>query len=596
MTSVDILLLLSASTLLAAMVLGCSRWVAPVLVVLYAAQFWALMQVDAPAGSPVFSSWKLTILGQSIGWRYNALSWYFAMVPIGAAFVVALYASGDWLRPFRDRGYSAYAVQVALAANVLSMLALLGAADFLSLFLGLELVGWSSFWLMAMGGGGPARKAARKYLSYAISGAMAVLGAMALIHAHVGSFEYNALIEASPGLSDGQLWTLLLLMGGGFAAKMGLLPFHLWQAPACAETSGPGSSFLSAVLGRMALYDFIVVFIGMVGIARLQQLPLPHTFLSSRDLVAWIAALTIVFPICSALRQNDARYLLTWLGVGQGGYMLLGLTLGDAAGTAGGLFHVLSFAMAQAALLMAVFAVVHRTGTSDLNKLGGLARPMPLTFLVVSLGSLSLAGLPPLAGFVSQSAIHRALLSQNMHALFVASAIGTLGTILATCKLIHKTFLGPPADGREMVREAPPTKVVAMLILSAGLLAAGIMPGPLLTCVAGVQAHLGLPMVDYDLPGIHRLPSGGDTVWVIGTAATVCGIVVIAFLGSGGRAQRIRFLGRWSWSPFAWLERTLVGAITAMAACANSVYRAVQPTLFLLAAAAAVAAWAAWRG
>jgi len=167
------------------------------------------------------------------------------------------------------------------------------------------------------------------------------------------------------------------MLGGGFAVKMGLMPFHLWQVQAYAETPGPGSAFLGAISARMGLYAIIVVLIGMVGIARLVQMEIPYTFLSSRDLLAWIAALTIILPTYTALQQHDARYLLAWHGIGQGGYMLLGLVIGSATGSAGGLLHVFNYAITQAALLMAVFAVVHRTGTADLNKMGGLVTRMP---------------------------------------------------------------------------------------------------------------------------------------------------------------------------------------------------------------------------
>ena len=97
-----------------------------------------------------------------------------------------------------------------------------------------------------------------------------------------------------------------------------------------------------------------------------------------RDLLAWIAVLTAILPTFVAMRQNDARLLLGWHGIGQGGYMLLGLILADSLGSAGGLLHVFNYATYQAILLMAVFAVIHRTGTADLNRLGGLVARDPV--------------------------------------------------------------------------------------------------------------------------------------------------------------------------------------------------------------------------
>ena len=140
--------------------------------------------------------------------------------------------------------------------------------------------------------------------------------------------------------------------------------------------------------------------------------------------------------------------------------MLLGLVTGSAIGTAGGLLHVFNHATYQAALFMSVLAVVHRTGTADLNQLGGLVARMPLSFLVMLFGIIGLAGLPPMNGFVSKWMIYRALITDGMPLLFVAAIVGTLGTILSVYKLIHNMFLGQLRIEHEQVREAPLSMLV----------------------------------------------------------------------------------------------------------------------------------------
>ena len=620
MTSLDTLFLVSAATLLVALLAGRLRLAGPVLVLLYLAQFWALINTGTLYGAPVDSSWVITVLDQPMNWRYDALSWLFAMVTIGAGVLASLYAAGAWMEKYLATGRSGHAFHVALAANVFSMVLLVGAADFLTLFLGWELVSWASFLLMAIAGG-IAAKAAMRYLTYAFSGAMAILGAMALIYAEVGSLEYRPFIEAIPSMGNGQLWALLLMLGGGFAVKMGLMPFHLWQVQAYAETPGPGSAFLGAISARMGLYALIIVLIGMVGIARLVQLEIPYTFLSSRELLAWIAAFTIIFPTYTALQQHDARYLLAWHGVGQGGYMLLGIVVGNAVGTAGGLLHIFNHAITQAALLMAVFAVMHRTGTTDLNKLGGLVTRMPLSFLVLLFGIISLAGIPPMAGFVSKWMVYRSLLTEGMPLLFVASVIGTLGTILSVYKLIHNMFLGQLRVEHEDVREAPLSMLVPMLVLAVLMFVMGFMPGLSISWVAAIQAQMGLPVVDYHLGGINDPRGALDMIWIVGVLMAGFGVGALVFFGLGGRSKRVHQLdnyagghflyaenryhytdnfyaglmhlvGSWYRGSFAWLERALVSCVDFMAYGANGLYRFVQPMLFVLVAAVAVAAWA----
>jgi NADH-quinone oxidoreductase subunit M len=621
LTSLDHLFLISALTLVLMLLFGRLRIAGPASVILYGAQFAALIATGVLFGEPVASSFSLTVLDQTMTWRYDALSWFFAMITIGAGFVCAWYAAGAWMDRYRERGHSAQAFHVALALNVFSMLLLLGSGDFLSLFLGWELVSWASFLLMVIAGG-LAAKAALRYLAYAFTGAMAILGGMALIYSQVGSFDYADVLAALPGLSNGQLWTLLLLLGSGFAVKMGLLPFHLWQAGAYAETPGPGSAFLGAISARMGLYAIIVVFVAGAGIARLTSLEVPYTFLSSRELIAWIAALTVILPTYTALQQHDARYLLAWHGIGQGGYMLLGLMVGNAVGSAGGLLHVFNYAITQAALLMAVFAVAHRTGTTDLNKLGGLVTRMPLTFLVLLFGIISLAGLPPMAGFVSKWMVYRSLLTEGMPLLFVAAVIGTLGTILSVYKLIHNIFLGQLRLEHVDVREAPLSMLIPMLGLSAVIFLAGFIPGPALSWVAQVQQLLGLPQVPFTLGGISDPRGGLDMIWLVSILMAGFGVGALVFFGFGNKSKRVHqldnyagghfltadvryqysdnfyaglmhLIGSWYRGSFQWLEGALASSVEFLGHAMSGLYRFVQPTLLMLAAAVAALAWAA---
>ena len=619
LTPLDLLLLASAATLLAALVLGRWRLAGPLLVLGYGLQFWLLLRTGTLGGEPMQAALSLSVLGQPMHWRYDALSWFFAMISLSAGFASAWYAAGAWMQQYREQGHSPRLLHVALAANVFTMLLLVGSGDFLSLFIGWELVSWSSFLLMAVAGG-IAAQAALKYVTYAFSGAMAILGALALVYSVTGSLQFADFVAAAPGLSNGQVWTLILLLGGGFAVKMGLIPLHLWQAPAYAETPGPGSAFLGAISARMGLYGIVVVFIAMIGIGRLVQMEIPFSFMSARDLLCWIAALTIIFPTYTALQQHDARYLLAWHGIGQGGYMLLGLLIGSANGSAGGLLHVFNYAITQAALLMAVFAVVYRTGTADLNKLGGLFTRMPLSFLVLLIGIISLAGLPPMAGFVSKWLVYRALIAQGMPFLFVAAVIGTLGTILSVYKLIHNIFLGQLRIEHELVREVPVSMLAPMLGLSAVIFLAGVFPGQALAWVAAVQQALGLPVVNYTLGGVSSPQGSIDMIWLVGVLFGGFGVGALVFYGLGGRSKRVHqldnyagghfltadvryqysdnfyaglmhLIGGWYRGTFAWLEGVVGASVDMLAFGTNGVYRYVQPTLFMLAAAAGTLAW-----
>jgi len=621
MSTLDLLLLVSAITVATPLLIGNTRLGGWAMTLLYAAQGGLLigMRDLGYGGQPIPASPGFMVFGQQIHWAYDALSWFFALITVGSALFTAWYASGEWGARYRRDGYSLRLLHTAMALNVFAMLVLLGSADLLSLFIGWELVSWASFLLMAVRGG-PAVQPALRYIVYAMGGAMAIMMGLAMVYIQVGSMELSQIAAAAPGFSDGLVWLLILSFGVGFAVKMGLVPFHLWQAPAYAETPAPGSAFFGAISARMGLFGIILILVKLVGVAHLAGMPIPFTFLSARDLLAWVAALTIIIPTYTALRQHDARLLLMWHGVGQGGYMLLGLMVGSALGSAGGLLHVFNYATNQLILLMAVFAVIHRTGTADLNKLGGLVARMPLSFLVLLIGIIGLAGIPPMNGFVSKWMVYRSLIAEGMPLLFVASVVGTLGTILSVYKLIHNMFLGQLRAEHAQIREVPLSMSLPMLVVAALVFLSGYFPGVALDWVAAVQAGVGLPVIAHTLGGVP-LPNGGlDMIWVVSLILYGFAVGALIFFVLGGRSTRVHQLDNYAGghfltaqtryqysnifypglfrllSPvyrnsFVWLEAGLGSAVNLVSMGARGLYRSVHPAFYILAGFVLTLAW-----
>jgi NADH-quinone oxidoreductase subunit M len=620
LTLLDELLIFSAVTVLVALLLGRRLPAGWMVTILYGMQLLGLIKMASLGydGGEVASTLSFQVLGQSLSWRFDALSWFFALITLVSALLSSWYSCGEWERAFQHRGGNIWLFHLAMALNVFTMLILLASGDLLSLFIGWELVSWSGFLLMALAGG-IATQAAMRYIIYAMAGAMAIFGGIALIYVSAGSLQYEAIISAVGRMDTPHLWMLVILFGAGFGVKMGLLPFHLWQAPAYAETPGPGSAFLGAISSRMGLFAIALVLIKLFGIVNIDNLKIPFTLIDARDLLAWIAIFTIIFPTYTAMKQNDARYLLAWHGIGQGGYMLLGLVTANALGAAGGLLHVLNYAACQAALLMSVFAVMHRTGTADLNKMGGLVARMPLSFLVLLAGIIGLAGLPPMNGFVSKWLIYRSLLVEGMPLLFLGSIIGTLGTILSVYKLIHNMFLGQLRVEHENVREAPWSMMIPMLILASLIFTTGLLPGIPLAWVTSTLQTVGLSSPDSFLGGIESSSGALDMIWVIGVLFAGFGIGALVFY-SAGRSKRVHqldnyagghfltadvryqysdnfyaglmhLIGGWYRGSFLWLEQSVKSLIEFLSLGMQGIYRRANAEFYLLSATLFAIAW-----
>ncbi len=612
MNALDILLLLSLLSVIYALVMGNQLKAGRILTGLYTAQLLALIAISGLAyGSVevVEASLKIEILNYQLHWRFDALSWFFSVITLGAALLSSWFSCGEWGQRYQQQGGSLRLFNGALALNVLSMLVLLGSGDFLSLFIGWEFVSWASFLMMALGSDKAIRYAMR-YLVYAFAGAMAVMAGIAIVYSQTGSFEFQAFRDAVPTMSNGLLWTLVILFTTGFGVKMALIPFHLWQAKAYAQTVGPGAVFMGAISARMGLFAMIVILVQLIGVGRLADLQLISSYFTVRDLLAWIAVLTLIFATYTAMRQHEARRLLAWHGIGQGGYMVLGLMVADDLGSAGGLLHVFNYAACQAVLFMAVISVMHRTGTADLNRLGGLVARMPLSFLAMLIGIIGLAGLPPMNGFVSKWLIYRSLIMDGSPMLFLASVIGTLGTILSVYKLIHNMFLGQLRVEHENIKEAPMSMMAPMMILSTIIFVTGYFPGLILDWVASVQAAIGVPVLAHNLGGVAMDKGGLNMIWIVSIllAGFLVGWLVLM---TGGKSRRVHQLDnyagghfltaktRYQYSDnfypglmhiigplyrksFQWAERGFISAVDSAAMVMQGLYRQVQPVFFLL--------------
>ena len=614
MTLLDSLLLISISGVAISALLQSRPLAGWISSVILGVQLITLIMMGGLAygGDVIHSSFSVSVLGQALNWRFDALSWFFALITLASALASSVFAAGAWGEDFRRQGGKPGFLQFALNLNVFAMLMLLASGDLLSLFIGWELVSWASLLMMVFAGGATASYGLR-YIVYATAGAMAVMSGIVIIFQQTGSFAYADFAASVSSLSTGMIVTLSLLFVFGFGVKMGLLPFHLWQADAYAETPGPGTAFLGAISSRMGLFALLVLVMQLIGVGRLINIDIPFSFLSLRDVLMWVAAFTIIFPTFTALRQNDARRLLAWHGIGQGGYMLMGLLMLNPLGSAGGLMHVFNHASYQAALFLAVSSVIYRTRTSDLNQLGGLVTRMPLTFLVMLIGIIGLAGIPPMNGFVSKWLVYRSLIVEGKPLLFVAAVIGTLGTILSVYKLIHNTFLGQLRLEHEQIREVPWSMMIPMLAFSAVVFITGFFPGLVLDWVAAAQTALGMPVLQHTLGGIESTSGNLDMIWICSVLFGGFGVGALLFY-SGNKARRVHQLdnyagghfltaddryhysnnfyaglmhhiGGWYRGSFKWLESALISFISLVSAGAQMLYQAANPMLYLLLAA-----------
>jgi len=469
--------------------------------------------------------------GMPLALRVDPLSWFFA-VTIALVGLLSIVFSFRYIKG-RDGADLYYLLMMLVNAG---MLGIVLSADLLSFYIFWEIMSWSTFLLISYNRG-PAVAAGMKYIVMSMAGSMCFLVALLSLYAAGGTLVLGSLAPALAGTSPARMLFVLTLFFIAFGIKNAVLPFHTWLPDAHSEAPSPFSAVLSGILVRMGMYGFLLAFFV---IFTLQQfLDLGKGFCRFHHILAWIGALNIVLPTFIAMLQNDSKRLLAWHGVGQGGYMVLGVALGTGLGVTGGIFHIVNHTSYIALLFLTVGAVEYRTGgVRDLNSLGGLVKRMPITFVGALVGACGLIGLPLTNGFVSKWLIYKTLILEGRPFLAFAALVGTWGTILSLYKFVHNMFLGQLPERHKDVQRAPVSMQIPILVYSAIIVLFGILPGIPLTVINAVTKSLGLTPLNVNLWGVASETGTLNTVNLL-FAVAAASLLVWAVFRAGRRPIRV---------------------------------------------------------
>jgi NADH-quinone oxidoreductase subunit L len=248
-----------------------------------------------------------------------------------------------------------------------------------------------------------------------------------------------------------------VLLVTGAISKAGSMPYHTWIPDAAIDAPLPFMAYFPAALEKL---------IGIYFLTRI-CLDLYRLEAGSRlsILLMSVGAVTIVLAVMMALIQKDYKRLLSYHAISQVGYMILGIGTALPVGIAGGLFHMLNNALYKSCLFFTAGAVEKETGTTDLQKLGGLARKMPITFISFFIAAVSISGVPPFNGFFSKELIYDAALQRGA-IFYIAALVGSFFTAASFLKLGHAAFLGKLQPQNKGVKEAPLPMLIVMVVIA----------------------------------------------------------------------------------------------------------------------------------
>ena len=439
----------------------------------------------------------LPALGLNANFFMDGLGMFFAALILGIGLLIIIYARYYLSREDPVGQFYSYLLlfQGAMVGIVLS-------DNILMLVVFWELTSLSSFLLIGYWKHLPeGRQGARMALAVTGAGGLALIGGALLLGNIAGSYDLTDILQNKEVIQASPLYsTALVLILLGCFTKSAQFPFHFWLPHAMAAPT-PVSAYL---------HSATMVKAGLFLMARLWPV------LAGTDmwfyLVASTGLITMVLGAVIALFKDDLKALLAFSTVSHLGLITMLLGFGTEAAARAAVFHILNHATFKAALFMSAGIIDHESGTRDIKRLGGLRTLMPVTFVLATLASLSMAGIPPLNGFLSKEMMleevsHTYWLNSPL-LMSVLATIGALFSAAYSFRYVSHVFLGPvrsdsphkphdPGAGMWL----PPAFLVA-LVVAIGLFPQAVA-GPLVNTVT--DAVTGLQGKHYDLKLWHGI-------------------------------------------------------------------------------------------
>ncbi len=430
---------------------------------------------------PVF---QVAGLGASFLLKVDVLSAIFLLVITVVSWAAGLY-SIEYMKHYKESLARYYPL---LLLFLLGMYGVVVVRDLFFFIVFWEFMTLTSYALVVYEWGNKTNvNAGFKYFLMTHIGTAGIIIAANTLYHYSQSFDFNALGPVMGLLmSDNPvlLHTLLLLFFVGFATKAGIFPFGDWLPDAHPAAPSPISAILSGVMIKMGIYGILRIFLGM--------LPVSHFSYTWGLILTIFGTLSLFIGTMTAMYQHDAKRVLAFHSIGQNGYVLLGIGAGimmlpisPALATIAiiaGLYHLINHSTFKSLLFLTAGSLQYKTGTKDLDLMGGLGKYMPWTAACGIIAAFGISGIPPLNGFVSKWFIYHATLNGGFAVpiLLLAGVVALFTSLLTMASVMVKfmglSFFGQRTKANENVNsDVPRTMIASQVILAVLVVLQGVL-------------------------------------------------------------------------------------------------------------------------
>ncbi len=421
----------------------------------------------------------------------NVFSGLFTLVFLFVGIVVVL-GSPEFIR--KDRNQGEYYSLILLAITGMTVVA--QATDLIVLFVGLEIAGISSF---ALSGFRKREKrsaeAATKYFIVGGFSSALTLFAISLLYGVAGTTEIIAIQPVFAGVPAGSdagpimiLATVLLMAGLGF--KVAMVPFHMWAPDVYEGAPTPISGLLAAASKKMGFAALFKIFlIGLI-----------VTKTDWQVAMGALAIITMTVGNLIAVSQTNIKRMLAYSSIAQAGYLLIALPVATQYAVAGGLFHILTHAFMKSGAFMVVAAMGAVAIGEKLEDFKGLNRRSPFLAIAMTLFLLSLAGIPPLAGFASKFVLFSSAVYWSFEPgegwliwLAIAGVLNSALSLYYYARVMKYMYMSKGASEEKV--KVPPMVAVSIVFALVMVVGIGLFPGPFVdACITAAERFADLPL------------------------------------------------------------------------------------------------------
>ena len=403
----------------------------------------------------------------------------------------------------------------------LSLFIIVYANDYLLFFIGWEVMTLTSYMILSTT---LTKEALIKYIIFAMASALSILIAIVILYSGAGTLLYIDGHESFMALDLSMKITLIIFMLLGLFIKMGTIGFHYWLVDSYQEANNLFSAYLSAILSKMAIYALIIFLFQIIEIQSVNAIYLQY-------LLAFMGVLSSIIATFKAIKEDEIKRLLAYSSIAQLGYILTVLAIANGLG--GALYHAVIHTLVKLLLFINITGVIAITGRSKLSELGGLIYRMPQSFIMLLIGIIVIAGMPPLGGFSSKYMIYSSLLDAKLLIILTAMMFASVSAFLYVYKLIYGIYLGQPTNHKlEKVKDVSIWYLVPQYIISLILIIMGAFPALIVPYLNQIMRQFNIINIEYKDSAILTTNIGSFNGEVVIYSFIGIFVIVLIFLYS----------------------------------------------------------------